>query len=148
MKHLTSIAAGALLGLAALSGPALAQGSNASLTIVREVDSDRYDPHRSTARAASEILFMMGDTLVSLDHDMSTIKPGIATSWTTSPDGKTYTFKLRNDVSFCDGKKLDGAGRGLFDQALDDPATRSPVAWRAARSRTSSPPTTPPSNTS
>ena len=53
MKHLTSIAAGALLGLTALAGPALAQGSSNSLTIVRGVDSDRYDPHRSTARAAS-----------------------------------------------------------------------------------------------
>ncbi len=133
MKHFTSMAAGALIGLAALSGPALAQGSNASLTIVREVDSDRYDPHRSTARAASEILFMMGDTLVSLDHDMATIKPGIATSWTTSPDGKTYTFKLRNDVSFCDGKKLTAQDVAYSIKRWIDPATRSPVAWRAGQ---------------
>ena len=59
-----------------------------SVTIVREVDSDRYDPHRSTARAASEALFMMADTLVSLDFDMKTVKPGLAESWTASPDGR------------------------------------------------------------
>ena len=48
------------------SPAALAQ----SITVVREVDSDRYDPHRSTARGASEVLFMLADTLVSLDYDM------------------------------------------------------------------------------
>ena len=133
MKHLTSIATGALLGLAALAGPAAAQGSNASLTIVREVDSDRYDPHRSTARAASEVIFMMADTLVSLDHDMSTIKPGLATSWTVSPDGKTYTFKLRNDVSFCDGKKMTAQDVVYSMKRWIDPATRSPVRWRAGK---------------
>jgi peptide/nickel transport system substrate-binding protein len=133
VKHLTSIAAGALLGLTALAGPALAQGSNNSLTIVREVDSDRYDPHRSTARAASEVIFMMADTLVSLDHDMSTIKPGLATSWTMSPDGKTYTFKLRNDVSFCDGKKMTAQDVVYSMKRWIDPATRSPVRWRAGK---------------
>lgn len=133
VKHLTSIATGALLGLAALAGPAAAQGSNTSLTIVREVDSDRYDPHRSTARAASEVIFMMADTLVSLDHDMSTIKPGLATSWTMSPDGKTYTFKLRDDVSFCDGKKMTAQDVAYSMKRWIDPATRSPVRWRAGK---------------
>lgn len=132
MKHLTSIAASAVLGLAALAGPAFAQ-TPTSLTIVREVDSDRYDPQRSTARGASEIIFMMADTLVSLDHDMATIKPGIASSWTTSPDGKTYTFKLRNDVSFCDGKKLTAQDVVYTIKRWIDPATRSPVAWRAGK---------------
>ena len=133
MRELKSIVMGAFLGLAAFAGPALAQGSNASLTIVREVDSDRYDPHRSTARSASEVLFMMADTLVSLDHDMATIKPGLATSWTMAPDGKTYTFKLRNDVSFCDGKKLTAQDVVYSIKRWIDPATRSPVAWRAGK---------------
>lgn len=133
MTKLKTMAAGALLCLSALAGPAAAQGSNASLTIVREVDSDRYDPHRSTARAASEILFMLGDTLVSLDHDMSTIKPGLATSWTVSPDGKTYTFKLRNDVAFCDGKKMTAQDVVYSIKRWIDPATRSPVRWRAGK---------------
>lgn len=113
--------------------PALAQGSNASISIVREVDSDRYDPHRSTARAASEVLFMLGDTLVSLDHDMTTIKPGVAESWSVSPDGKTYTFKLRKDVQFCDGKKMTAADVVYSIKRWIDPATRSPVAWRAGK---------------
>jgi len=123
------------LGLTALATPAAlppaqAQAQN-SITIVREVDSNNYDPHKSTARAASEVLFMVADTLVSLDHDMATVKPGLAESWTVSPDGKTYTFKLRGDVSFCDGKKLTAEDVVYSLKRWIDPATKSPVKWRA-----------------
>ncbi len=123
-------AAGALAGGLAFAAPAMAQAQN-SLTIVREVDSDRYDPHRSTARAASEVLFMLADTLVSLDHDMTSIKPGLAESWTVSPDGKVYTFKLRQDVKFCDGKAMTAEDVVYSIKRWIDPATRSPVSWRA-----------------
>lgn len=119
-----ALAAPALLPLA---GPAAAS----SITIVREVDSNNYDPHKSTARGASEVLFMMADTLVSLDYDMASIKPGLAESWTVSPDARTYTFKLRSDVSFCDGKKMTADDVVYSFKRWLDPATRSPVKWRA-----------------
>lgn len=123
-------AATALAGGLAFTAPAMAQAQN-SLTIVREVDSDRYDPHRSTARAASEVLFMLADTLVSLDHDMTSIKPGLAESWTVSPDGKVYTFKLRQDVKFCDGKAMTAEDVVYSIKRWINPETRSPVRWRA-----------------
>ena len=123
----TALAGG---GLFALPQAAKAQAQN-TLTIVREVDSDRYDPHRSTARSASEVLFMIADTLVALDHDMISVKPGIAESWTVSADGKVYTFKLRQDVQFCDGKKMTAEDVVYSLKRWIDPATRSPVRWRA-----------------
>lgn len=129
MKRLALLAT-AIAGGLALATPAMAQAQN-TLTIVREVDSDRYDPHRSTARAASEVLFMLADTLVSLDHDMTSIKPGLAESWTVSPDGKVYTFKLRSDVKFCDGKAMTADDVVYSLKRWIDPATRSPVRWRA-----------------
>lgn len=115
---------------ATASAPTLAQTPN-SVTIVREVDSDRYDPHRSTARAASEVLFMMADTLVSLDFDMRTIRPGLAETWTVSPDGRTYVFNLRRDVQFCDGKRMTAADVVYSLNRWINPETRSPVRWRA-----------------
>jgi peptide/nickel transport system substrate-binding protein len=128
----TRLAAAAALAASSTFLPAGAGAQTpSSVTIVREVDSDRYDPHRSTARAGTEVLFMLGDTLVSLDFDMNTIRPGLATSWTVSPDGKTYTFKLRNDVTFCDGKKMTAADVVYSIKRWIDPATRSPVVWRA-----------------
>jgi peptide/nickel transport system substrate-binding protein len=123
----TALAGG---GIWAAPQPVQAQAQS-SITIVREVDSDRYDPHRSTARGASEVLFMLADTLVSLDHDMTSIKPGIAESWTVSPDGKVYTFKLRQDVQFCDGKKMTAEDVVYSLKRWINPETRSPVRWRA-----------------
>ena len=35
------------------------------------------------------------------------IRPLLAKKWDISPDGKTYTFHLRDDVSFHDGTKFD-----------------------------------------
>ena len=78
---LAALAAVAVTGLAA---PAMAQKN---VTIVREIDTDRYDPHKSTARSGAEVIYMMGDTMVNLDFDMKTLKPGLAKSWTVSPDG-------------------------------------------------------------
>ena len=53
-NNICAIAALALTGLVSATA-----ASAQSITVVREVDSDRYDPHRSTARGASEVLFML-----------------------------------------------------------------------------------------
>jgi len=110
MTTMTRLLAGAaFVALGCLSAPAPSAASDENVVLLRSADADRYDPHRSTALAAAEILYMIGDTLVTLDRDLQTIHPGLAESWTVSEDGLTYTFKLRDDVSFCDGKKLDAA---------------------------------------
>jgi len=102
-----------------------------TLVVLREIDSDRYDPPRSTARAASEVIYMMSDTLVALDFDMRTVRPLLAERWEVSPDGKTYTFHLRRDVTFCDGRPLTADDVVYSINRWIDPATRSPARWRA-----------------
>ena len=104
-----------------------------TLIVLRAIDADNYDPVRSTARSAGEALEMMTDTLTSVDWDMKTIKPGLAKSWTVSPDGKLYTFKLRDDVTFCDGRKMTADDVAYSLNRLADPATKSPVRWRAGQ---------------
>jgi len=101
-----ALAGGALVAGLTAASPAMAQSE---VTVMRSIDTDRYDPHTSTARSTAEIMFMVGDTLVSLDPDMKTIRPLLAESWTVSEDGKLYTFKLREDVTFCSGKKFTAA---------------------------------------
>jgi len=46
--------------------------------------------------------------LLEYDLDLNP-KPNIAESWTMSPDGKTYTFKLLKNVKWHDGKPLTSA---------------------------------------
>jgi peptide/nickel transport system substrate-binding protein len=126
-----------LVGAVALAGvattlPALAQTTPRNTVVfLREIDADRYDLHRSTARGAGEIVTMMTDTLVTMDWDGRTIRPGLAERWEVSPDGRTYTFHLRRDVTFCDGKPMTADDVVFSIDRWRNPATRSPVAWRA-----------------
>jgi len=126
---------GGMLLAAAMALPAtdaLAQAApRNTLVIMREIDADNYDPPRSTARSAGEVVYMMSDTLVSLDWDMRTVRPGLAERWEVSEDGRTYTFHLRRDVTFCDGRPMTAADVVYSINRWVDPATRSPVRWRA-----------------
>ncbi len=74
--------------------------------------------------------------LVQLDDQLN-VKPAIAESWEISADGKTYTFRLRDDVFFHDDEVFDsGKGRKVvaedfvhsFNRIIAD-KTASPGSW-------------------
>lgn len=44
--------------------------------------------------------------LLNFDVPTQTVKPGLADFWTNSPDGKTWTFKLRKNLYWSDGTPL------------------------------------------
>ena len=110
--------------------PIAADAQQKTVTLSREIDTDRYDPHRSTARSTAEVLFMTSDTLVALDYDLKTVHPGLAQSWTISPDGLTYTFKLKPGVTFCSGKKLTAADVVASYERWLNPDTKGVVLAR------------------
>jgi len=130
MKRLAfslTLLAGLLAAPLAHAQPAPGQ----TVVLLRDIDADRYDPQRTTARAGGDILFMVGDTLVGLDYDMKTPVPGLAKSWTVSDDGLTYTFTLHPHVKFCSGKKLTAHDVVASYQRWLDPETKGLVRWRA-----------------
>lgn len=107
-----------------------------TLVVLRTIDSDHYDPQRTVARSGGEAIYMMSDTLVSLDWDMRTVRAGLATEWKVSDDGRTYTFTIRDDVTFCDGKKMTAADVAYSLNrwiGRTTPRVTSPVAWRAGK---------------
>ena len=57
------------------------------------------DPAFAKIRPSIWVCNQLYNGLVQLNDSLN-IKPDIAKSWTISPDGKTYTFILRNDVYF------------------------------------------------
>src|SRR5215471_21336604 len=66
----------------------------------------------------------IGCGLISITPEGKFI-PDAAESWQISPDGLLYTFKLRNNVVFHDGTKVDATSVKFSIDRLMDPATRS-----------------------
>lgn len=133
-RRMAGLLSGSLLALGALPPAAQAQmAPKDTLVVLREIDADRYDPARTSATAAGEALFLLTDTLVSLDWDQKTIRPSLAESWTVSEDGKLYTFKLRRGVKFCDGKDFTAKDVVYTINRFIDPALRGPVRARAGQ---------------
>jgi oligopeptide transport system substrate-binding protein len=65
--------------------------------------------------------------LVTLNQDLEVV-PDIADSWELSDDGTTYTFYLRDDVKFHDGKPVTAQDFKYSIERACDPATGSVVA--------------------
>ncbi|MBM3646222.1 MAG: ABC transporter substrate-binding protein [Alphaproteobacteria bacterium] len=110
-----------------LATPATAQ----TLNMMKSIDAPHYDAQRTTWGPTSDIVNMFQDTLVALDWDGRTPIPYLAKSWTVSPDGKLYTFKLRDDVQFCSGKKFTADDVIYSFKRLTSPEIKGPFAWRA-----------------
>ena len=78
-----------------------------------------FDPCLGWGRYGSPLF---QSTLVSTDHNMDIVND-IATSYTISPDGLTWTFLLREDVFFSDGVKLTAKDVAFtFNTAKDNAA--------------------------
>lgn len=69
-------------------------------------DVTRLDPQQSKSGFDNTGLFPAYDRLVHLSPDGKFI-PGLAESWKFSEDATTLTLKIRSDVTFHDGAKLD-----------------------------------------
>ncbi|MET4097319.1 ABC transporter substrate-binding protein [Arthrobacter sp. UYCu712] len=87
--------------------PAASAGkSGGNLVVGVTTDPDTLFPWKATQFQAVSVLQNIYGTLTEFDKDL-TVVPGLATSWETSPDGKTLTFKLREGVTFGDGSTMD-----------------------------------------
>jgi len=116
-------------GLALCLAASLAQGQ--TLNYMKALDAPHFDGHRTTWSPSSDVIHLVQDTLVALDWDGKTALPLLAKSWTVSPDGKTYTFKLRDDVQFCSGKKFTSADVVYsFNRQRE---VKGPFTWRAGK---------------
>jgi peptide/nickel transport system substrate-binding protein len=86
------------------AGPA-AGGS--SLIYARGGDSHSLDPIADDSGESIKVVVNLFDTLVAYAEDTADLVPGVAESWETSEDGRTWTFHLRPGIRFHDGTPLD-----------------------------------------
>ena len=68
---------------------------------------DNLDPQTSRGNRNWWVLAELYDTLTVLPDQSLQAAPQLAESWTISPDGKEYVFKIRKGVKFSTGNELN-----------------------------------------
>ena len=68
-------------------------------------DLGTLDPAKASGRGALLVVSQIFDSLTAIDPATGEAKPAAASSWKTSPDGKTWTFTLA-DATYQNGDKV------------------------------------------
>lgn len=124
-RYLASLAVAAVLlggcNGAAAEDPAAGAGApvqGGKLTWAIETEPITFNPHQYAQAKARLLVWNSFEALLTHD-DKGGYLPWLATSWEASADGLTYTFKLRDGVTFHDGEKFDAAAvKANLDQLL------------------------------
>ncbi len=117
---------GATLALAGLGLPADAPAQARKDTVVlgMVLEPPGLDPTTAPAAAIGEIVhynILEGLTKINVD---GTVTPLLADSWSVTPDGKTYSFKLKRGIKFQDGEPFDAAAvKFSFERAKAEGST-------------------------
>jgi oligopeptide transport system substrate-binding protein len=90
-------------------------------------EPDSLDPQKARSVEAQAILRDLCEGLTVLDKSAG-VAPGVATDWTVSADGKTYTFNLRPQARWSNGDRVVAADFVAALRRLVDPASASPYA--------------------
>jgi peptide/nickel transport system substrate-binding protein len=96
----------------ASSGPsaaALAVSGSHTLSLAFGADMQVPDPDIFYEIEGNAVVTSIYEGLVKYANGTTQIMPALASSWTVSADGKTYTFHLRSGVTFHDGTPVSSA---------------------------------------
>ncbi len=113
MRKLSRVFVG--LGLLALVAAAVAYGSNGkksasdTLVFASSADPVALDGALISDGESGRVIIQIYEGLVALKPGTTTVVPSLATKWKASPNGKQWTFTLRQGVKFSDGTPIDAA---------------------------------------
>jgi ABC-type transport system substrate-binding protein len=119
---LTALAAA--LSTGALTGCSRAPREPGVVRLTQESDASSLDPAKAYDTTCIPYVRVLYRGLVDYD-DKAVLRPEVARSYTVSPDGKTYTFKLRPDVYFHSGERVVAEDFRYSLERVLDPATAS-----------------------
>ncbi|NTV63398.1 MAG: peptide ABC transporter substrate-binding protein, partial [Oscillochloris sp.] len=71
-------------------------------------DPTTLDPALASDTGSAFLIRQLFTGLTRLDSNLE-VQPDMAESWQISPDGRTYTFTLRKDARFADGRQITSA---------------------------------------
>ena len=87
----------------AQSGESSDHGNSGTVGSAQDLDS--LDPHRAGAAGSTEVLFNIFEGLVKASSDGG-VREAVASDYQVSEDGRTYTFTLREGVTFHNGEPV------------------------------------------
>jgi peptide/nickel transport system substrate-binding protein len=104
-----------------------------TLVVALPGDITRTDPALIDDSNSSYVMTQVMEGLVALKPGTtSEVVPALAESWSLSPDGKTYTFKLRQGVKFHDGTDFNAeAVKFNYDRWKNFPAELQDYSYYA-----------------
>ena len=122
-KKLLSLVLSVTMLLTACMGMAQAAqtGEKTVLNLALSENITKLDPHDIFNFPVFTACWMMYDTLIATDHQ-GNYSAGLATEWSKSEDGLTWSFTLREGVKFQNGEDFDAADVvATFQRLIDHP---------------------------
>jgi ABC-type transport system substrate-binding protein len=119
-----SASAGALLAAAFGSPAAPARAAGGDIVFARAQDADALDVARVSTTISFQVMTQIYETLLNED-EKGQVVPGLAASYTASPDNKTFTFTIRPNIKCHDGSTFDAAAAKWNIDRIIDPKTGS-----------------------
>lgn len=115
--------------LIAATMAATAATAQSDITVALQLEPPHLDPTSAAAGAIDSVLYSnVFEGLTRFTADGSII-PGLAAGWEISDDGLTYTFRLRDGVTFHDGTTMDAADvKFTFDRLLAEDSANAQKA--------------------
>ncbi len=99
----------ALAPALALQPPAGAAEDKVVFTVGLRNEVDSFNPFLGIEAPSFEMWALEYDYLIGYSMDDMQPEPSLASSWETSDDGLTWTFTIRDDVTWSDGEPLTAA---------------------------------------
>lgn len=123
----------AAIAVTALLAATLSARADTTLVIGVAADPTGLDPEAVLNNTSGFIMATIFDGLTRYKPGTTEVEPGLAEKWDVSPDGLTYTFHLRKNVTFQDGTPftaqayVQGIDRLLNKQNPDSIFNTGPV---------------------
>ncbi|MEF2072235.1 ABC transporter substrate-binding protein [Consotaella aegiceratis] len=101
-----------------------ARAAKDSVVIGMGIEPTGLDPTIAAPAAIGQVTWQnIFEGLTRIDRD-GKVQPQLASGWTISDDGKTYTFQLRSGVTFHNGQPFDAStAKFTLDRARGDRST-------------------------